>query len=170
MPDTVSPQKRSEVMAKVGSKDTRPELVIRRGLHAQGFRYRLHDSKLPGKPDLVFPRYKAVIFVNGCFWHGHGCPRCRLPSSNTEYWNGKIARNVARDKVNRQLLLAEGWRVLTVWECALAGKEKRKLKEVLARASEWLLSTKPHYEISGRGDTQAIKTEAPIAGIREFVA
>lgn len=172
MPDTISPQKRSEVMAKVGSKDTRPELVIRRGLHLRGFRYRLHDSKLPGKPDLVFPRYKAVIFVNGCFWHGHDCPRFRLPSSNTEYWNGKIARNVARDKGNRQLLHAEGWRVLTVWECALTGKEKLDLKIVLARASEWLLSTKSHCEISGRDGTQAIRTMAdtPSDCIREFVA
>ncbi|MCE2472549.1 MAG: DNA mismatch endonuclease Vsr, partial [Anaerolineae bacterium] len=105
MTDTVSPEKRSQVMARVGSKDTKPELLIRKGLHARGFRYRLHVKSLPGKPDLVFPRYKSVIQINGCFWHGHACPRCRMPSSNTEYWNRKIARNMERDISNRQSLL-----------------------------------------------------------------
>lgn len=149
MTDTVSPEKRSQVMARVGSKDTKPELLIRKGLHAAGFRYRLHVKELPGKPDLVFRRYRSVIFVNGCFWHGHSCPRCRTPNSNTEYWNQKVARNVERDAVNRQSLLDEGWRVLTVWECALTGKWKLGFNQVIALASAWLLSTESICEIKG---------------------
>lgn len=147
--DTVSVERRSEIMALVGSKDTKPELLIRKGLHALGFRYRLHVKDLPGKPDLVFPRHKAVIQINGCFWHGHACPRCRMPNSNTEYWNRKIARNRERDISNRQLLLDEGWRVLTIWECALAGKSKLGLNQVIELASAWLLSSDSLCEIEG---------------------
>ncbi|MDE2636222.1 MAG: very short patch repair endonuclease [Chloroflexota bacterium] len=149
MTDTVSPEKRSQVMALVGSKNTKPELLIRKRLHALGFRYRLHVKDLPGKPDLVFPRYKSVIQINGCFWHGHSCPRCRMPSSNTEYWNRKVARNMERDAANRRLLLNEGWRVLTIWECALTGKWKLGLSEVIALASKWLLSKESICEIKG---------------------
>ena len=134
-------------MARVGSKDTKPELLIRKGLHALGFRYRLHVKHLPGKPDMVFPRYKAVIQINGCFWHGHACPRCRMPSSNAEYWKRKVARNRERDRANRQLLLEAGWRVLTIWECALAGKSRLDFNQVLDLASSWLLSTRSFSEI-----------------------
>lgn len=149
MTDTVSPEKRSDVMARVGSKDTKPELMIRKGLHALGFRYRLHVKDLPGKPDLVFRRHGSVIFVNGCFWHGHSCPRCRMPSTNADYWNRKVARNVERDAMNRRSLLDEGWRVLTIWECSLTGKWKLGLNQVIAMASAWLLSEEPIYEIKG---------------------
>ena len=148
--DTVSVAKRSDVMSRVGSKDTKPELLIRKGLHAKGFRYRLHVKDLPGKPDMVFPRYKSVIEINGCFWHGHSCPMCRIPSSNTEYWNRKIAKNLERDISNRQYLVDAGWRVLTIWECALSGKGKLELNQVIALASEWLLSTKSVCEIVGK--------------------
>lgn len=149
MTDTVSAKKRSEVMSRVGSKDTKPELLIRKGLHARGFRYRLHVNNLPGKPDMVFPRYKSVIQINGCFWHGHSCPRCRMPNSNSEYWNRKIARNRERDISNRRSLTDEGWRVLTIWECALTGKWKLDLDQVIALTSEWLRSTKLIGEIEG---------------------
>ncbi|MCY3914420.1 MAG: very short patch repair endonuclease [Chloroflexi bacterium] len=149
MTDTVSPAKRSEVMSKVGSKDTKPELLIRKGLHSLGFRYRLHVKELPGKPDLVFPRFKSVIQINGCFWHGHSCPLCRMPSSNSEYWRRKVARNKERDMSNRQSLVKEGWRVLTIWECALRGKEKLELNRVLELTSEWLLSKRSVCEIKG---------------------
>ncbi len=150
MTDTISPEKRSQVMARVRSRDTKPELLIRKGLHARGFRYRLHVKELPGKPDLVFPRYEAIIQINGCFWHGHSCPQCRMPSSNAEYWNRKIARNVERDISNRQSLLDAGWRVLTIWECALTGKSKLEFNQVVALASEWLLSTILFSEIEGK--------------------
>ena len=147
--DSVSPEKRSEVMSKIGSKDTKPELLIRKGLHAKGFRYKLHDKKLPGKPDLVFSRYRSVIFVNGCFWHGHFCNLFRFPKSNTEYWKGKIARNIERDTINRRSLYEVGWRVLTIWECALNGRKRLELNQVLALASAWLLSTESNCEIKG---------------------
>lgn len=136
-------------MSRVGSKDTKPELLIRRRLYALGYRYRLHVKDLPGTPDLVFPRYKSVIQINGCFWHGHACPLCRMPSSNSDYWHKKVARNKERDISNRQRLVEEGWRVLTIWECALRGKEKLALNQVLESTSEWLLSTQLVCEIKG---------------------
>ena len=136
-------------MSRVGSKDTKPELLIRRSLHGLGFRYRLHVKELPGKPDLVFPRFKSVIQINGCFWHGHACPLCRMPSSNAEYWRKKVGRNRERDTSNRKLLVKQGWRVLTIWECALRGKEKLALNHVLELTTGWLLSTQSVCEIKG---------------------
>ncbi len=136
-------------MSRVRSKDTTPELLIRKGMHALGFRYRLHVKDLPGKPDIVFRRYRSVIFVNGCFWHGHSCPRCRMPNSNTDYWMRKVSRNVERDAINRRVLIDNGWRVLTIWECALTGKWKLGLNQVIKLASAWLLSTESISEIKG---------------------
>ena len=113
-------KKRSEVMSKVRSKNTKPELTLRKALFARGFRYRLNDPKLPGKPDIVLPKHKTVIFLHGCFWHSHeGCKHAVIPKTNTEYWTAKIASNRERDKVNLQKLDALGWNVLTVWECEL---------------------------------------------------
>lgn len=120
MPDTVSPEKRSEVMRRVRSKDTTPELTVRRALHNQGLRYRLHDSRLPGKPDLVLAKHRTVVFVHGCFWHWHGCKNSRMPHSNVDYWEGKIARNVERDTIHRATLEGSGWRVAVIWECGIA--------------------------------------------------
>ena len=106
-------------MSGIRGTDTKPELVLRRGLHQLGFRYRLHDRRLPGTPDLVFPRYNAVIFVNGCFWHGHDCHLFRWPKTREKFWKSKITGNMQRDTRNWGLLEAEGWRILVVWECAL---------------------------------------------------
>ena len=118
--DVFSPEKRSEVMRAVKSKDTKPEIALRKALFALGYRYRLNVKTLPGKPDLVFAKYKTVIFVHGCFWHGHTCKRGkRVPKSNIEYWTAKIARNKARDKKNTAELKKLGWRVITLWECEL---------------------------------------------------
>jgi len=118
--DLFSPEKRSEIMRAVKGKDTKPEITLRKALHRLGYRYRLNVRDLPGKPDLVFPKYKAVIFVHGCFWHGHACKRGRrTPKTNRAYWSEKIARNRARDKKNAAALKAAGWRVITVWECEL---------------------------------------------------
>lgn len=122
-------------MAQVRSKDTMPEMALRKALFALGFRYRLHVQGLPGKPDLVFAQHKAIIFVNGCFWHWHGCRRSRLPSGNATYWQAKITKNQERDRINHAALLAEGWRVLIVWECALNAK---MCKEAARRAGLWL--------------------------------
>ena len=149
MTDNISPEKRSEVMSRVRSKDTTPELLIRKGLHAQGFRYRLHAKDMPGKPDLVFPRYKSVILIHGCFWHGHSCHLYRFPKSNTDYWKRKIARNITRDVTNRQLLYDKGWRVLIIWECAIKGRERLEFKNVVELAAAWLRSANSITEIKG---------------------
>lgn len=149
MTDSVSPEKRSDVMSRVGSKDTKPELQIRSGLHALGFRYRLHVRDLPGKPDLVFPRFKSVIMINGCFWHGHSCELYRFPKSNTKYWSEKIRRNVERDAFNIKCIIDAGWRILIIWECAIKRKARLPMEKVLDIASDWLLSDKPNCEIAG---------------------
>jgi DNA mismatch endonuclease (patch repair protein) len=115
--DTFSPAKRSAIMRAVKSKDTSPELIVRRLVHGLGYRFRLHRKDLPGKPDLVFPSRGAVIFVHGCFWHWHGCKRSRMPATNKPYWTEKIGRNVQRDRRTRRELTRLGWRSLIIWEC-----------------------------------------------------
>ena len=119
MPDMFSPQKRSEIMAKVHSSNTTPEIRVRKLLHSMGYRFRLHRRDLPGNPDIVLPKYKTVIFVHGCFWHG--CPTCRhakiRPVVNAEYWNKKLDRTLERDKNNEAALERMGWHVIVIWEC-----------------------------------------------------
>ena len=120
-PDVVDAATRSRMMAAIKGRDTKPEMIVRRGLHRRGFRFRLHDRALPGRPDLIFPRHRAVIFVHGCFWHGHDCPFFRWPKSRPEFWRAKIGANIERDRAVRTALRAADWRVLTVWECAFLG-------------------------------------------------
>jgi DNA mismatch endonuclease (patch repair protein) len=117
--DNVEASVRSRTMSAIRGMSTQPELKVRRGLHRRGFRFRLHCTDLPGRPDLTLPKWGAVVFVNGCFWHGHGCARFRLPSSRIDYWGPKILRNRQRDKRNAARLRRLGWRVLRVWECEL---------------------------------------------------
>lgn len=124
MPDVFSPEKRSEVMRAIRSKDTKPEIAIRSALHAAGFRYRLHVRDLPGKPDIVLPRYKLAIQVRGCFWHGHTCHDGHVPKSRVDYWPNKLARNVERDRKNDKLLRQAGWELLNVWECECSSRER----------------------------------------------
>lgn len=132
--DVFPPEKRSEIMRAVKSVDTKPEIALRKALHARGFRYRLYAQHLPGKPDLVFARWRAVIFVHGCFWHGHTCARGRrVPKTNRAYWTAKIARNKARDAAVANALTAAGWRVRVVWECEL-----KDLDAAADRASAFL--------------------------------
>ena len=120
MADIFSTEQRSRLMSLIRGKDTKPEMIVRRYLFSRGFRYRLHGKKLPGRPDLVLRRHRTVVFVHGCFWHGHyGRPCFKMPKSRTEWWEAKIARNAARDAFNRHQLAATGWRVVVVWECAL---------------------------------------------------
>lgn len=110
---------RSEMMARIGGKDTKPEMLVRRGLHARGLRYRIHVGDLPGRPDIVLPRFRSVIFIHGCFWHAHeGCRYFRVPGTRTEFWTTKLLGNRRRDIVKVEQLKQDGWRVLTVWECA----------------------------------------------------
>jgi len=120
MADFMSPEQRSAHMSKIHSKDTKPEMLLRKFLHAAGYRYRLHDRRLPGSPDLIFPSRRKAILVNGCFWHGHNCPvGSRLPKTNTEFWAAKRRGNQERDQRNLRELEALGWTVLVVWECEI---------------------------------------------------
>lgn len=150
MADVVTRKKRSEMMAGIRGKDTRPELFIRKRLHARGFRYRLHDKKIPGKPDMVFARYKAIIFVHGCFWHRHDCHLFKWPKTRQDFWTKKINGNLKRDKDNIVRLKDAGWRVLVVWECALKGKHRLDPDSLMKRIVLWLDSGRKSGEIKGR--------------------
>ena len=150
--DVVSKNTRSRMMSGIRGKNTKPELIIRRQLHALGFRYKLHDSRLLGKPDMVFPKYNAVIFVNGCFWHGHDCHLFKWPSSRKKFWYDKITHTKEKDKENINSLLEDGWRVLEIWECALKGKKKLCLNVVIEQASSWLKSKGKYLVIQGLHD------------------
>ena len=123
MADKLSSTQRKYCMSRIRGKNTKPEILVRKGLHARGFRFRLHNKKLPGSPDIVLPKYSVAIMVNGCFWHGHkGCRYATKPKTNVEFWEAKIARNRHRDEVTNAHLEALGWHVITVWECELRGK------------------------------------------------
>ena len=151
MADVVDPATRSRMMSGIRGKDTQPEMLIRRALHAWGFRYRLHCRDLPGRPDLCFPKYRAVIFVHGCFWHGHDCHLFKWPKTRPDFWREKIGRNREVDQRAIDLLEADGWRVAIVWECALKGREKIGLEFVSGRLSEWLASNVARLDLRGRG-------------------
>ncbi len=137
-------------MAAVRGSDTRPEMLLRRGLHARGFRFRLHDKRLPGRPDLVLPKYRAAVFANGCFWHGHGCDLFRWPATRAEFWQAKIGGNRARDAANLAALGAAGWRVAVVWECAIKGRHRRPVEEVIDSLDRWLHSDALFLDLAGR--------------------
>jgi DNA mismatch endonuclease (patch repair protein) len=130
--DTFSRAERSRIMAAVKSEDTTPELVVRRIAHALGYRYRLHVRALPGCPDMVFPRRRKIINVHGCFWHMHGCGRCRIPSSRRRYWEAKLRRNWERDRRTRRALRRANWRVLVVWECQTTAAWRQRLTAKIA--------------------------------------
>jgi len=138
MVDVLTPDQRRLNMSRIRSRDTKPEMALRRGLHRRSFRFRLHCRNLPGRPDLVFPRYRSVIQVNGCFWHGHDCPLFKLPATRSEFWSAKIASNRERDTRALRDLAAAGWRVLVVWECALKGTGRRPLENVLTICERFL--------------------------------
>ena len=149
LPDVVDAQTRSRMMSGIRGKNTKPELMIRKGLHARGFRFRLHSTKVPGKPDLVLPKFGAVVLVHGCFWHGHSCHLFRMPSSRREFWEAKITRNRERDREVRTVLLDAGWRILVVWECALKGKFCLDADTLLDRAAAWLRGAERELELRG---------------------
>jgi DNA mismatch endonuclease, patch repair protein len=148
-PDRHTPEQRRHNMSRIRSRDTKPELQLRRALHAAGFRYRLHDRRLPGTPDLVLPARSAVIFVHGCFWHGHDCPFGVIPNTRTEFWEAKIQANRDRDAAAEAGLQDAGWRVLTVWECALRGRRRLPVDDVVQRASDFLRSDDRTLTIRG---------------------
>ena len=149
MADVLTPEQRRLNMSRIRGRDTKPELLLRKGLHAAGFRYRLHAPELPGRPDMVFPRFRAAIFVHGCFWHGHDCPMFKLPGTRQEFWSAKIAGNRQRDQRKSAELEAAGWRVLTVWECSVKGRAKRPLSEVTACCCSFLKDGPIRSELTG---------------------
>ena len=149
MTDVVDPQTRSRMMSGIRGKDTKPELLIRKGLYARGFRYRLNVKTLPGKPDIVLAKYNAVVLVQGCFWHVHDCHLFKWPKSKSEWWHEKLMGNVARDKTNIRQLNAGGWRVMQVWECALKGKTRRPVEEVLDEVADWITGSEPVALVEG---------------------
>ncbi len=147
--DTVTPDVRSRMMAGIKGRDTRPEKAIRSALHRLGFRFRVHRKDLPGKPDIVFPKHRAVILVHGCFWHGHDCHLFKWPKTRSEFWRHKINSNVARDGRNLEALLDSGWRVATIWECALKGRSRLPDDVMAERCAAWLESDEPEMDMGG---------------------
>jgi DNA mismatch endonuclease (patch repair protein) len=144
MADIVPSDVRSRMMSGIRGKNTKPEWTVRRALHARGFRYRLHARDLPGHPDIVLPRHHAVVFVHGCFWHGHDCPLFRWPKTRPEFWRAKIDRNRANDAKHQAELQSAGWRVAIVWECAL-----RQHMDIGSMLAEWIGSERAACEIRG---------------------
>jgi DNA mismatch endonuclease (patch repair protein) len=139
MADVVDKITRSRMMSGIRGKNTKPELAIRRGLFQRGLRYRLHVSGLPGKPDLVFPKHRTVIFVHGCFWHGHDCKLFKWPATNTDFWRKKIESNIERDKRSIELLQQLGWRVLVIWECVTRNRDPEEVNLLLDQIKSWIL-------------------------------
>lgn len=144
MTDVLTTAQRQLNMSRIRGKDTKPELLVRRGLHARGLRYRLHDRKLPGRPDLVFPKHHTAVFVHGCFWHAHGCALSKLPATRQDFWQRKLKGNAARDQKAIEALQVDGWRVLVIWECALRGPLRQKEATVLDRAAKFIQVTGSH--------------------------
>lgn len=136
MADVLTREQRRRNMSAIRGKNTAPEMCVRRSLHAMGFRYRLHDPGLPGRPDLVFPRYRAAIFIHGCFWHWHGCRLCKVPDTRPEWWKRKLAANRARDERVIRELRELRWRVLVIWECALRGARAAR-SEAAGLVARW---------------------------------
>lgn len=149
MADILSPADRSALMSRIKGKDTKPELIVRKNLHKKGFRYRLNGAGLRGRPDLVLPKHKAVIFVHGCFWHAHDCHLHRLPSTRPDFWLSKLAGNRVRDADALTELHEDGWRTCIVWECALRGKTRIGPDRVTGLITTWLSSSVKHTEIRG---------------------
>lgn len=145
--DIVDVKTRSRMMSSIRSKDTKIEIFIRKQLFSAGLRYRKNVNTLPGKPDLVFSKYNAVIFINGCYWHGHSCRLFRLPKSNVSFWEKKIKSNVARDLDNREKLENLGWRIGIVWECALRGKKEMEKEKVIKELKNWILGEEKFLEL-----------------------
>jgi len=149
MADMVTPEMRSRMMSGIRGRNTAPEMTLRRGLHAMGFRFRLHERTLPGRPDIVFPRWRAVLFAHGCFWHGHDCHLFRLPATRLDFWRSKIDSNRVRDEQAGKALVAAGWRQGVVWECAMKGRSALSPGDVLAACAAWLRSDATWLEIRG---------------------
>lgn len=137
-------------MAAIRSGNTKPELFVRRSLHAAGFRFKLHAKDLPGKPDIVLPRYRAVVFVHGCFWHQHDCHLFKWPSTRKDFWAQKISRNSANDKLAQAALRELGWRVAIIWECALKGRHRLEPDAAMQKLVQWVRTEEATLDIRGK--------------------
>jgi len=151
MVDVVDKLTRSRMMSGIRSKNTKPEVTIRKELFSRGYRYRIHDKLLPGKPDIVFPKKKKAVFVHGCFWHKHGCHLFKWPATRSDFWKAKIGGNYKKDCENNAMLKNDGWNVLIIWECALKGKYRRPIEEIIDIATNWIDSSDENSEITCRG-------------------
>ena len=163
MADVMTPEQRSRCMAAIKGKDTKPEMIVRKYLFSRGLRYRVNNRKLPGSPDIVLKKYKTVVFIDGCFWHGHeGCKYYRLPKTNVDFWRHKIAMNIARDYANSVDLRLSGWKVIRVWECDIKTKVKREA--TLESLYQEIVGTEHKsntYESSPDADPIAAEPRAP---------
>lgn len=159
--DVLTIEQRRLNMSRIRGKDTKPEMLLRRGLHAAGLRYRLHGEKLPGKPDMVFPKHRAVILIHGCFWHGHDCPLFKMPATRPDFWAKKISGNRERDVRTVKALRLAGWRLLTVWECSLKGPARRPVSEVVDSCSAFVRSNTQEGSLIGKwpGTTKAARRQ-----------
>jgi DNA mismatch endonuclease (patch repair protein) len=147
--DVLTKDPRRLNMSRIRGKDTKPEMLLRRRLHAAGLRFRLHAARLPGKPDMVFPRFRAIILIHGCFWHGHDCPLFRLPATRLEFWTKKISGNRKRDLRNAKALHLAGWRLLTVWECSLKGSGRRPVSQAIDYCINFIKGEAHEAELAG---------------------
>ncbi|MGE4251732.1 MAG: very short patch repair endonuclease [Parvibaculaceae bacterium] len=148
--DVLTREQRRLNMSRIRGRDTKPEMMLRRALHSRGLRFRLHIRDLPGCPDIVFPRYRAVIFVHGCFWHGHDCPMFRLPATRRNFWAAKICRNQQRDRKAMKALINASWRVLSVWECAFKGPARRSLSDISANCCTFIKGNSQRAVLKGK--------------------
>ncbi len=156
MADVVDAATRSRMMAGIRGKDTKPEIAVRRGLHRMGLRFRLDGSALPGRPDLVFPKHRTVVFVHGCFWHAHACDAFHLPDSNAAFWLEKLQKNVVRDRKRVAELRALEWRVLVIWECAVKISTTNDRTDLYRIASDWIVNYDSAYLEIFRGKGSVI--------------
>lgn len=147
MTDIVDKATRSRMMSGIRSENTKPEIVIRKGLHREGFRFRLRRFGLPGKPDIVLPKYRAVILVHGCFWHKHHCSLFKLPDTRTDFWLTKLNGNALRDTKNIEKLIRAGWRVAIVWECTMRGRRKMETVDLIETLADWLKGEENRIEV-----------------------
>ena len=147
MADVLTPEQRQKCMSSVKRENTSPEIILRSCLHKAGFRYRLHNKCLPGSPDIVLSRYRAVILVHGCFWHSHGCYKSSIPKSRHSFWKNKLQTNRERDERNIQSLNEQDWRVMVVWQCALSGKQAYSSNLILSFVKDWLHSSESVVQI-----------------------
>jgi DNA mismatch endonuclease, patch repair protein len=166
--DVLTNQQRRHNMSRIRGKDTMPEMQLRRGLHAAGLRFRLHAAGLPGRPDMVFPRHRAVILMHGCFWHGHDCSLFKQPATRPEFWAQKISGNRERDGRTVKALQAAGWRLLIVWECSLKGPARRPVAEVVDYCAAFIRGEEPQARLAGiwsekQTGNQAVRSHVSIS-------